>query len=96
MSQHFKECVIYGKYIMVVLTAARTKHKSQTCIFRIIWSQIFYLFKDRQLSEVFMSELYINPLHLNISIHILHTVFCTFTKVLTRRICLTIKSFFTC
>ena len=35
-----------------------------------------------------------NPLLPNISIHILHTVLCTFTKVLTRRICLTIKSFF--
>ena len=28
----------------------------------------------------------VNPLHPNISIHILHTVLCTFTKVLTRRI----------
>ena len=33
-----------------------------------------------------------NPLHPNISMHILHTVLYTF---LTRRICLTIKSFFT-
>ena len=32
--------------------------------------------------------------HPNISMHILHTVLHTFTKVLTRRICLTIKSFF--
>ena len=31
----------------------------------------------------------------NISMHILLTVLCTFLKVLTRRICLTIKSFFT-
>ena len=36
---------------------------------------------------------YINPLHPNINIHIFHTVLYTFTKVLTRRICLTIKSF---
>ena len=35
-----------------------------------------------------------NNLHSNISIHILHTVLCTFPKVLIRRICLTIKSFF--
>ena len=34
------------------------------------------------------------PLHSNISIHILHTVLLTFPRVLTRRICLTIKSFF--
>ena len=35
-----------------------------------------------------------NNLHSNISIHILHTVLCTFPKVLIRRICLTVKSFF--
>ena len=35
-----------------------------------------------------------NPLHPNISMHILHTVLYTFPKVLTRRICLTVKSFF--
>ena len=38
----------------------------------------------------------LNPLHRNITIHILHTVPCTITKLLTRRICLTIKSFFSC
>ena len=36
----------------------------------------------------------VNSLHPNISKHILHTVLYTFPKVLTRRICLTIKSFF--
>ena len=35
----------------------------------------------------------INPLYPNISIHILHTVLYTFPKVLTRRICLKLKSF---
>ena len=34
----------------------------------------------------------INPLHPNISGQILHTVLYTFPKVLTRRICLTIKA----
>ena len=34
----------------------------------------------------------INPLHPSISGHILHTVLYTFPKVLTRRICLTIKA----
>ena len=34
------------------------------------------------------------PLHPSISKHILHTVLYTFPKVLTRRICLPIKSFF--
>ena len=36
----------------------------------------------------------INPLHPNISVHILHTVLCTLTKELTRRICLNIVNFF--
>ena len=36
----------------------------------------------------------LNPFHPNISMHILHTVLCTFPKVLTRRICLTIDSLF--
>ena len=36
----------------------------------------------------------LNPLHVNIGMHILHTVVNTFPKVLTRRICLLIKSFF--
>ena len=36
----------------------------------------------------------VDPLHLNISMHILHTVPYIFPKVLTRRICLTIKSCF--
>ena len=35
----------------------------------------------------------LNPLHLNISIHILHTVLCTIPTVLTSRIRLTIKRF---
>ena len=36
----------------------------------------------------------INPLHPNISMHILHTVLNTFCYVLAGRICLTIKRFF--
>ena len=36
----------------------------------------------------------INPTNPNISIHILHTVLYTFPNELTRRICLTSKSFF--
>ena len=37
----------------------------------------------------------INPLHPNISMHILHTVLYTFLKVLTTGICLMIKSILT-
>ena len=36
----------------------------------------------------------LNPSHSNVSMYILHTVLYTFLKVLTRRICLPIKSFF--
>ena len=35
-----------------------------------------------------------NPSHPNISLHILHTVLCTFPKVLTGRICVAIMSLF--
>ena len=44
-----------------------------------------------QLSEA--KSLLVKPVHPNISMHILHTVLCAFPKVLTRRICLKIKSF---
>ena len=37
---------------------------------------------------------FFTPSHPNISMHILHTVLYTFPKVLTRRICPSIKSFF--
>ena len=36
-----------------------------------------------------------NPLHLHIMMHVFHTVLCTYLKPLTKRICWTIKSFFT-
>ena len=36
----------------------------------------------------------LNPLYPKISVHILHTVLKSFPKVLMRRICLTIRSFF--
>ena len=35
-----------------------------------------------------------NPLQPNACLHILHTVLCTFSIVLTRRICFTIKNCF--
>ena len=36
------------------------------------------------------------PLHPNISVHVLHSVFYTLPNQLTRRICLTMKSFLSC
>ena len=39
------------------------------------------------------SHMCIKPLHSNISMHILHTVLYTFPNVLTRRICLAVKSY---
>ena len=44
------------------------------------------------IQDVFRSSF--NPLRLNISMHILHNIFHTIPKVLTRRMRLTIKSFF--
>ena len=36
----------------------------------------------------------LNPFHPYVRVHIPHTIFRTFAKVLSRRICLTIKNFF--
>ena len=55
---------------------------------RMVSNLLLYAGKERLVGRK------INPLHPNISMHILHTVLYTFLKVLTRRICLTIKSFF--
>ena len=41
-----------------------------------------------------LSNQAINSLHPNVSMNILHTVLCVFCISLTRRICLSIKSFF--
>ena len=40
--------------------------------------------------------LYLNPIHPNISMHILHTFIYIFPEVMTRRICQTIKRFLSC
>ena len=47
-------------------------------------AQVFYYFQHSS----------VNPLHPSISMNILQTVLYRFPKVLTRRICLKIKSFF--
>ena len=56
----------------------------------LVWIGVvlFMLYSENMQNTTF------SPLHPNISLHILHTVLYTFPKVLTRRICLTIKSFF--
>ena len=43
-----------------------------------------------------MPSSFFNPLHPNISMHIFHTFLHTFLKMLTKRICLTIKNFLGC
>ena len=52
----------------------------------MLWSLVD--FKWKQLAKM-------NPLHPNISMYFLHNVLYTFSKVLRRRICLTIKNFLT-
>ena len=58
--------------------------------------RFFCLFHNQDKKDyMFLTFLhFFNPLHPIISMHILHTVLCTFPKVLTRRICLSIKSLF--
>ena len=59
-----------------------------------LFSQNLEVICDPQLNRRTAWNLFVNPLHPNISMHILHTVLNTFPKVLTRRICLTIYSFY--
>ena len=54
---------------------------------------VFNCYQDVVYQTEEVAEMFLYPLHPNISIHILHTVICMFTEVLTRKICLAIKSF---
>ena len=55
----------------------------------------YYIFLFRGTQVVMtVRVLGLKPLHLNISMHILHTALHAFLKKLRRRICLTINSFF--
>ena len=55
---------------------------------------LFFSQSDAKLKPKAAHILSLNPLHPNISRHILHTVLYTYPKVLTRRICLTNRSLF--
>ena len=66
------------------------------------WKKVTTLFSSAYKGHFFNVLVYqtgikflVNPLHPNISLHILYTVLYTFPKVLTRRICLTIMRSFT-
>ena len=65
-----------------------------------IFSSVSYRFLEVVTLEKFIMNLYFTYttslfiLHLNTNMHNLHTALFLFPKVLTRRICLTIKSFF--
>ena len=48
---------------------------------------ILFQFLIRTAPFLFEEGAQINPLHPNISMHILHTILYRFPKVLTRRIC---------
>ena len=61
------------------------------------WESDFFLcstIRTRRITCFLKFLHFFNLLHPIISMHILHTVLCTFPKVLTRRICLSIKSLF--
>ena len=52
-----------------------------------------WIFLSLLSSVPYLKHTVINPIHPNISMHILHTVLYTFPWVMRRRVCLTIKSF---
>ena len=62
--------------------------------FSFIYFSFIYFFNFWWLNQAKTDVKTNNPLHPNISMHILHSVLNTFPKVLTRRICLTIENFF--
>ena len=66
--------------------------------YRASWLKVFTTFPDQIVNYSMVitrpKRILLNPLHPNISRHILHTVHHTCTMVLTRRIWLTIKSCF--
>ena len=64
---------------------------TKVCYRSVSVNRWFSLYREYSLPRRIWS---LYPHHSNISMHILHTVLYTFPKVLTRRICLTIHSFF--
>ena len=64
------------------------------------WRSMKYFLWDRFTKHVYIfvvlegTSTSLSPLHPNVSMHILHTVLYTSPKMLTRRICWTIKTFF--
>ena len=63
-------------------------------LFHFVFLFFIYFFNFWWLNQAKTDVKIINPLHPNISMHILHSVLNTFPKLLTRRICLTIENFF--
>ena len=64
----------------------KTFLRIKTCFLSMVFTCFYML--------LLLYPCHFHHLHPNINMHILHTVLYTFPKVLTRRICLTIKSFF--
>ena len=88
-SAHWKEKTSSYKYYKNRKRKAPLNENPEREKYSVTWNCLH----DFQLSILSKS---LNPLHLHISMSILHTVLYTFPKVRTRRICLTIKSFFGC
>ena len=63
-------------------------------VFYLVIQKTVQTVEQRLNSSLLYQWRWVNPLHPNISMHILHTVCSTFPKVLTRRNCWTIKGFF--
>ena len=76
------------------LSTRMAKHPFHYYFVSFIYFSFTYFFNFWWLNQAKTDVKIINPLHPNISMHILHSVLNTFPKVLTRRICLTIESFF--
>ena len=71
------------------------ENKNQLRQWKFNWRILLWSYRV-SISDTQWTTSILNLLHSNIIMHILHTCLYIFPKVLTRRICLTIKNLFSC
>ena len=76
-------CIVHSMQPLLILNNINVFY-----LLSLLSRNVIYLEKNVKFSQI------VNPLHPDISMYILHTVLYTLPKVLTRRICLAMKSFF--
>ena len=97
---YFKKNIVFNEvYLLFSLTVDRLVHTMEREVLAnlhwCITHQGNFIHHDKHYIKFVMGiSLSINPLHPKISMHTLHTVFCSTPKVLTKRICLSVLRIF--